>query len=266
MVLVVPADRPIGESLVPSVRLAASWGTDLALLRPVVFPRQTPLDAVDEELDPHREELREVERAAEKVGPEIPVRGVLRVGRSLDRLIAKAATDLEAATVLVPGMLPTGPDEVASTDQVEAILEAIPGVGVAYREPVASRPLDALLAAVAGGPHSRAVARLAAGLATGEQAQLTLVHVLDPDTGNQEIQEVTAAVEGIVDEIGAQAELELMEAEDIVDGLLDAGQDYDALVVGAPTRSRLRHLLYGSTSRSLERNAPGWTFTVHADR
>lgn len=267
LVLVVPEHRSLQEILEPVTTLADARGFALVLLRPVVVPEQTPLDAVDDDqLEAHRRDVASLEASARELGSDTEIRSKVYVGRRHASVVGNAVEELGAVGAVLPGLFPTGPEEVLTASDLEDVMEAVQAPTIVYREPTAPRKLDAVLAAIAGGPHSAAVTTWAARWAATHGASLDLVHVVEPGSPQERGREVLQAARERVVQAGVEAQSRLLEAEDVVDALAKQLDERDALFVGAPTRNRLQHLLYGSTSRRLEQDAPAWTFTVHAGR
>lgn len=268
LLLVIPGKRPVENVLDLALRWADGTDRDLALVSPVIAPRQTPLDAMEDERETERTALADLQEDARSMatdlGVDVPVRSLVMAGHRLPATIASAISELAASEVLLPSLFPTGPDDVLSASDIEAVQDGIPCRSVAFREPRTSREIDSILAAVGAGPHSLDVMQVSDILAEVLDAELHLAHVVDEeDAGDAE------GFGAFVPSLArypprSLTEAHVLEGTDVTDTLLEEARHHDALALGAPSRSRLRHLMYGSRSRSAGSQAPGWTWTVHA--
>lgn len=267
LVLVVPGYRSVEAGMKVSLRWADTWDQPLVLLYPLLLSTRGPPEDPGEEDAVARAKsqldalLEEAHEAADEAALGVPIEAHLSAGKDLPRVPATAAEDTGAETVLLPGLFPTGPEEVASAAEVEEILDEVPCRSVAYREPPAPRGIDGVVAAVGGGPNSFDVVWTAEILARSHGAELYLVHVAGPDEQPQ--------LEDLLPTWGkyppgADHEVRVLEGDDVVDRIVDEADAHDALVIGAPVRSRLRRLLFGSEARAAARRTLGWSFTVQA--
>lgn len=118
------------------------------------------------------------------------------------------------------------------------------------------RPPSMLLA-VAGGPHSGVATEVARRVAVDCDAWVDVLHVLPPDapwSRRERAREVVDAARRRVDR-PATTSTWLLEADDVADAIVEQSRYYELTVVGAPTKGRLRQLVFGSTERSVAANA-----------
>lgn len=268
LLLVIPGKRPVEDVLDLALRWAAGTDRELALVRPVIAPRQTPLDAMGDEMEAERIALAALQEDARSMatdlGADVPVRSLVMAGHRMPDTIASAISDLTASEVLLPSLFPTGPDDLLSASDIEAVQDDIPCRSVAFREPRTSREIDSILAAVGAGPHSLDVVQVSDVLAEVLEAELHIAHVVDQ--GDLEDAEEFGEFAPSLGRYPPRSltEAHVLEGTDVTETILEEARDHDALAIGAPSRSRLRHFLYGSRSRAAGSQAPGWTWTVHA--
>lgn len=109
--------------------------------------------------------------------------------------------------------------------------------------------LASILVPVAGGPHTDLAVRTARALATHTDAWLELFHVI-PEDADQEVRThaedcLSTAETGLAG--FDQYDTWCYEAEDPAAAIAEQSTYYDAVVMGAPTKGRIRRLVFGST-------------------
>lgn len=264
VVLVCPPERTVDQGLALASAIAEVASAPLVVLRPMILPRQTPLDPDSDEVAPHRNAVETVVDAASKQG--LQAEGVVRLGHHLAQTIAEAAREHEAHVVLVPGRPPVGSMGGFSRGQTDQLMAQTEAPVVVYGEPPTAVEPEQLKVAVASGPHTEAMLAWASWLSVAWSVPVELFHVLDPDAGAEEREVAQERLAEHIDELdpGVDAGWRLVEAGELTSAVLDVCDTRDALVLGAPTRSRWRHLFFGSRAREAQRTSPGWSFVVHA--
>lgn len=127
------------------------------------------------------------------------------------------------------------------------------------------RPPSMLLA-VAGGPHSGIATEVARRVAADCDAWIDVLHVLPPDapwSRRERAREVVNAACRRIDRPATTSPW-LLEAEDVADTIVEQSRYYELTVVGAPTKGRLRRLVFGSTERSVAANARSVVLSARA--
>jgi nucleotide-binding universal stress UspA family protein len=264
VLLVFPADRPIGQGLDLALAVAEERETDLAIVRPVTLPRQTSLEVDDPSLlNPHRDALHAV--LDEARGGGVDVQGTVRLGHDVSAVVVEEVTDRDADLVLAPGRPPLGTTGGVSKGTVEKVMDSLGCRVVVYGEPPAPTDPDRVGMAVAGGPHTEGMLALAPVLVGAWDASVVLLHVLHPDADGGARREAQALLDETADSLPDDAldGKHLVEEEDVIATVLKEARPTDAWILGAPTRSGWKHLLYGSRARKVQRDAPSWTFVVH---
>ena len=130
---------------------------------------------------------------------------------------------------------------------------------IARPDPDAKGPLSprSVLAPLRGGSNARLALSVAAALATQAGAQLTLMHVYDSDHHPDRTQREAAVFHELVQAVGAldPVVLEVI-APDPAAVLLQAGSEYDAVVMGAHTEPCRAGMLVGSALESVVNGLP----------
>lgn len=263
VLFVFPPDRPLGRGLELACTVAETLEARLVILRPVTLPRQTPLAPESEEFDPHRRVVQQTSDEALDRGLE--AEGDLWVGHKVHHMVSQAANKHSARVVLLPGRPPLGSTGGLSKGETRQIMEHTEVPVVVYGEPPVPVETTRIRLAMSGGPHSEGMMAWGTLMAEAWAVPVDLFHVLDPSEGAGEQREAEEELERIAREIDLPWEVtwRAMEAESLKRAVLANCEPEDALVLGAPTRSRWRHVFYGSRARKAQRTSPGWSFVVH---
>ncbi len=117
--------------------------------------------------------------------------------------------------------------------------------------------VPSLLLAVADGPHSGLATDVAARVAADCDAWIDVLHVVDEDAPARTRERAEARVEEAVQRIGRPDSTTpwVLEADDVAGAIVEQSAYYAVTVVGAPTSSRLRQLVFGSTNRTIRSGA-----------
>jgi nucleotide-binding universal stress UspA family protein len=127
--------------------------------------------------------------------------------------------------------------------------------------------LQSILLAVGDGAHSDAAADVARRIATDHDAWIDILHVVSPDAGDDERQHATDHIEAVYDRIDRPERTStwLLEATDVARAIVEQSEYYGLTVLGAPTKSRLRELVIGSTSRTVRHSANSPVISVRTE-
>lgn len=193
-----------------------------------LLERATAPDGVTVERDviPARSAARGLLAAVDEVDPAALVvgwhgksrRSDAVLGTTVDRLVARAPCDL----------------------YVERIGREADGV-------------DSVLLPIAGGPHVGAAARIAAAIAASNEAR---VHVISVDANDHEDTAAGYVDDGreeLADVPGAEIPIEtaIVEADDVIDAIVEESGDHDVIVMGATRKGSLRRKIAGSVPRAV---------------
>lgn len=210
----------------------------------VAVPRYTPLDAADGLVADYRDTVaRTMERA------DAPATGAVRVGHDATTSLSAAALDRNVRTIVVPRTVDGGEfgqsalDELADRTGADVLL-------VDDRPP--RRKRSSVLVAVAGGPHSALAVDVGRALAAAEGVWVDLLHATTADAPDAEA-DARALLGRYAERFGDidRVSTWTLDATDVADTIREQSQYYDLTLVGAPRTSRLRRLLFGSTSSDI---------------
>lgn len=122
-----------------------------------------------------------------------------------------------------------------------------------------------ILVPIAGGPHTELAVEVATALARASDAWVELFHVVpeDADAGTR-----SAGADRLADARGAVGDYEefdtwLYEAADPAAAIAEQSAYYDAVVMGAPTKGRMRRFVFGSTVDTVDREVEVPVVTTH---
>lgn len=249
-------DGSTTQAFTYAVALADATGRELVFLD--TAPNQTPSDGP--ETDEARPAAKRALRARTVSDGSVSATGIVRDENSLAVAVESAVTNLGARTVVV---------EDAPTDRV--LSELRPSIG----ERIASATdadvvrtngrgsfdgVRSVLVPVAGGPHSGLAVDAARALAAATGAWIDLLHVVSADASEADHDASRAVLADANDRLSSFDRVDTwsLEAEpdhDVADVLVQQTRYYDAIVMGAPRKGRLRRFVSGSTTESVSEDA-----------
>lgn len=114
--------------------------------------------------------------------------------------------------------------------------------------------LASILVPVSGGPHTELTVRVARALAEHENAWIELFTVVPEDADADQRSEGAEHLAEARRCLGEFEEFDtwLYEADDPAAAIAEQSAYYDAVVIGAPTESRLKRVVFGSTPDSVD--------------
>lgn len=267
--VLVPSSSDHSTAEITTVALAVTADADGELLvtNVVSVPEQTPLDLPAEKREALREAVqKEVESVTEKAST-TPVRGIIRIGRQWARIVAHTAADYDVTAIVTShnsNRSSVVPFRRGSIERLQAWTDCRL---VVTNNESSLADVSSILVPIAGGPHSRAALAVARALATYHDAWMDVLHVVEPDSddGHRRVQQ---HFETAADQLGDFERWDTwkLEAEDVVNTIADQSTYYDATVLGAPRRSRLKQLLFGSTSEDISTTVDGAVLTVRSSQ
>jgi nucleotide-binding universal stress UspA family protein len=246
------------DQLKVATALARSTGAPLTVVNPIAPPGQTPAEY-------HRvadgDDAALLAWAFEQTAESPPqVDGDFVYTRTAVSGVLRAVSAYDVDTVVVPG---SGSARLrkGATDRIAAHAEA--DVVVVNGKPGFKRAASVLLP-VAGGPHSGPAADVAAAVAADCDAWVDVLHVVDEDASDRRRERADDLVEGLARRIGRPDTTTtwVLEAPDVVEAITEQSRYYGLTVLGAPTTSRLRELIFGSTNSSVRANAESAVLSV----
>lgn len=251
----------------PLLRMAATLARhrdgEVTLLRVVQVPDQLPPELAREAIEAEDDILERLAALEGELG--VPITTEVRVGHNVGRAILEARREDRSHLIVLgwKGFTTTArkilgevTDDVVRLARADILLVRFgPGPAVPTR----------ILLPTAGGVHARKAKGYAVGLTApgdppaGEEGLLTLAsHV--PATASAERrteQEERLAKERAELPEGAAVETRILEGAGVVESIVAAARDYDAVMVGASGDSFSSRIVFGTIPERIAREAPG---------
>lgn len=235
-------DGVVSQSRAAAIALAAAAGRRLVFVRPVAVPTQAPLAYDAGALRTERETARRSLQSTLRVDAPVDVDGTVTIGYDARSVVSTVAERRDASTVVV---------EMASRDGfrirspiAERIATSVDADAVVTNGRGSLDGLASILVPVAAGPHSGFAVDVGAALANRHGAWLELMHVPPTDADGEAL--LAAAGERAA-AAGVEADVRTLASDSVADALVEQSAYYDAVVIGAPSKGRLRRFVAGST-------------------
>jgi uncharacterized hydrophobic protein (TIGR00271 family) len=230
--VVIPVANPdTASSLVNfGAAVARHYGGHVVLVQIVEVPEQVALDSRSYQARSKHTLLEHLLQDTEKLGVE--VEGVTRLSRSVAQGIIDTVQE-ETAELVVMGWKAhqQNGEDMRIGHIVEEVLEHTPSdVTVVSGEwPESPRRI---MVPLSGGPHAPRGVELALAMTAQSDGTVTLINVVH--SGDDEAQ-AHALLQSARTELSEahRVEISVIQAQNVIQGLLDASQDYDALLLGA---------------------------------
>jgi nucleotide-binding universal stress UspA family protein len=175
--------------------------------------------------------------------------------------VLHAARTHDVDTLVVPSGTGTGRLRKDATERIATHADA--DVVVVNGRRGFEKPPSILLP-VAGGPHSGLAADVATTIATDCNAWIDILHVIDEDAPPHQREQAESLVDDIYHRITRPESTTtwVLEATDTTEALVEQSRYYGLAIIGAPTKGRLRRLIFGSTNTSVRKNAASVVLSV----
>ena len=124
-----------------------------------------------------------------------------------------------------------------------------------------------ILLPTAGGAHARKAQTYATDL-VGAGGQLTLCAVLKRDAPQSLVEEQSERLVEERDEMdgGDSVRTTVVKGDSVAEGVIEAGRDYDAIMVGSATQSFSSQLLFGTIPERIAQEADSTVIVVKSHR
>ncbi len=266
--ILVPLLRLDDAAVADQVRVAAALGRATGASLSLVDPRTAPdgaatslrndASAVDDGA------LLEWARERTAGSPATGDGGLLRT-REVIKAVLRTVDTRDVDLLVLPGCADGGAIRRSLTERIgpRASCDVLVVNGRAgYRDP------PSILLPVAGGPHSGLAADFARGIAADGGAWVDVLHVVEGDASAGRRAAAEELVESVAGRLGRPETTStwVVEADDVVDAVIEQSRYYGLTVMGAPTKGRLRRFLTGSTNRSVRANARSVVLSARNNR
>ena len=245
----------------PLLRIAATLARqrdgEVTLLRVVQVPDQLPPELARKAIEAEDDILERLAALEGELG--VPITTEVRVGRNVGRAILEARRE-DRSHLIVLGWkgFTTQARQILGevTDDVVRLARA--DIMLVRFGPERAVPRRILLP-TAGSVHARKAGGYAVGLTEGGGGTLTLAGVVSADAPerNRAEREAWLAGERAGMQEGAAVETRVLAGPGVVESIVAAADDYDAVMVGASGASFSSRILFGTIPERIAREAPG---------
>ncbi|MFC7131812.1 MULTISPECIES: universal stress protein [Salinibaculum] len=248
------AARPtVTDQLTVATTLANVSDASLSLVTPVAYPDQMAPVCHQNAGEMDESALLEWALTRTEESEVYTERGLLYT-RDLVRRVLRTVRANDVDTLVLPSGAHVSRLRKGLLDQIaaQAACDVVVVNGQSGYDSVTS-----ILLPVAGGPHSGLAADLARSIAVDCDAWVDVLHVVDAAASERERQAAQTLVGDIATRIGRPDTTTtwVLEERRTAQAIAEQSRYYDLTVIGAPTKGRLRRLLYGSTNRSVRDKA-----------
>jgi len=251
---------PALDQLKTATALARAQNAALTVINPVPVPDQAPEGYCHEVTSSDDRAL--LEWAFEQTGDDLPhVTGDVLYSRDVVKGVLHAVRTRDVDTLVIPSGARTGRLRKEATERIAAHTDADVVVvsGTAGFETPPS-----ILLPVAGGPHSGLAADVATTIAADCNAWIDILHVIDEEAPPHEREQADALVDDVSHRIGRPETTTtwVHEATDTAEAIVEQSRYYGLVIIGAPTKGRLRQLIFCSTNTAVRKNAASVVLSV----
>ena len=245
----------------PLLRIAATLAKrrdgEVTLLRVVQVPDQLPPELAREAIEAEDDMLERLATLEGELG--VPITTEVRVGHNVARAILEARREDRSHLILLgwKGFTTTTRKILGEvTDDVVRLARA--DIMLVRFGPERAAPRRILLP-TAGSVHARKAGGYALGLTEGGGGTLTLAGVVPADVPERNRAEKEKWLAGERAEMpeGASVETRILAGAGVVESIVAASGDYDAVMVGASGDSFSSRILFGTIPERIAREAPG---------
>jgi len=219
------------------------------------------VDVDDEEFhfDTSRDTAEVVLEAKTDSSIDVPVEGHTLTGSSALDAVVSAAKTYDINTIIM------GTD--ASEDLEGQIAKHTERDTVVINDQNRLESVSSILVPIAGGPSSGGAVDIAGALAQANDAWIELVHIVEDDDASATAERADEVLEAGLSRLTGVEDVDtrVIEAADAVDEIIDETQYHDVTVIGAPQKSRLRRLIFGSPTDEIRERAQNTVVMVRRE-
>lgn len=232
---------------------------EILLLSVVTIPDQTPLSLAREAQSIQRkEEILDSWRQLTSERATVPVRSIFCLSHRETKAVRDQLTKHGCDALLLGVESQLSPRlRILQRSLHERIVVRAPCDVFVHRGTQSPIRAQRILLAVSTGPHSGLAVETARVLARESGASVDVVHVLPPNSSDEDqtvASKVLDAASRILDDTES-VQLNLLEAENVPETIIERSNAYDVTVLGAPTKGLLERYVFGSNSETIHRNS-----------
>jgi len=256
--ILLPIANP--ETVSPLLNMATAIAAvnegEILLLRVVTVPEQLPPTSYDESvIEQERPVLQQARTLAEDQG--IPTQAVIRVGHSVAKAILETAEQYNCDLTILgwKGYSSKGEkvfgaitDDIIKNARTDLILAKM----------TSNAPIQNILLPTAGGAHALYAEQYAAALAKDKAGSITVCKVIGEDLDEMDTQskesELRLAENRLKEYRDVKVNSELVRSDSITQGIISAGDEYDAIIMGATRKGFYPQLMFGNIPEQIAKN------------
>lgn len=264
--ILVPIANP--QNVNSLIRIAAAIAKErdgeLLLLKVVKLPDQMPLTGYDDNsLELEQKVLNEARVFAERL--DVPAHAIIRIGYNVARAILETSREhycdltvlgWKGRTSSQQKILGNITDTVVNHAQTDIILVKLVG----------EHPIRRILLPTAGGEHAQCAEQYAHALVHANDGQLTTCQVLSnraEENGTKQSRDNLAKSLRRLRSRGAiDLKSQLIKNNDVVDGIIEFADQYDAVMIGAAGKSIYPKILFGNIPEEIAKKTNSTVIVV----
>ncbi|MCB0599241.1 MAG: amino acid permease, partial [Phaeodactylibacter sp.] len=237
--------------------IAREKNGEIILLRVLTVPEQLPPTQFDEaKLEEERMVLREARKICDELN--IPSHGVIRVGHKVARAILETSTDWHCDLTVLGWKGHSRSGERILGNITDAIVKYA-DTDIMLVKFVGDAPINHILLPTAGGEHAQWAEQYCATIARAAEGSVTVCRVVPTEDTRTDAEihkeRLKPAVERIFEQGGFTIKSKIIRNDSIADGIIEAADAYDAIMVGATRQSIYPQILFGNIPEKIAMGA-----------
>jgi len=265
--ILVPLSNP--RTVEQLIQLAAGIGkereAEIIALRVALLPNQ--VIPADEEVYVRKEQaiLDLAHKTAQQYN--IPITSLLRIGHNAARAILETAREHHCDLILMGWKGYTSKAQMILGEVTEAVINHAKA-DIMLVKLSGQKELKKFFLPSAGGEHAKLASSYVASIVKESGGSLTLGGVIAPDQDQEPLKErLGAFVDDIKDKSQINPTTRIIEHTDVAEGIIEASEAYDAVVVGAAGAGYFKQILFGSIPETIAKRTNKTVILVkHYDR
>ena len=239
--------------------IARERGGGVVVCYMATVARQTPLNGVPPDhpilVEAHETTEAFVESA---IGTDVPAMGRVHLSHDESQSVLDAVETYECDGVALS--IEAGRSQrrrLLSGDTTEKVVARADCEAFVEKQAVDETPIQRILLAVSGGPHSELAAKTARALAIDSTARVDVVHFLGRDASATERNEGEHIIETTERTLVGieRVETRLESTENVVEAIVARADEYDVTILGAPTEGLLEQFVFGTVPDSVNQGS-----------
>lgn len=258
--ILVPLANPanVKQLMDLAVAIAGERSGEIVALRVALVPEQMPPTREDSYVERERKLLELAHTNAAQHG--IPVTSLVRVGHNAARAILETARERHCNLIILGWKGYTSTTQKILGEVADAVVNHA-RTDIMLVKLVDNTPMCRFLLPTAGGQHARLAEEYAASVVRFQKQAPASITVCSVTQKNAQ-QNIQTAVEEKLDQAiarikgknGLTIDKTVIYHESVIDGIIEEGKNYDAIVVGAAGGSIYPQMLFGNIPENIAKN------------